>query len=205
MPPQSHDLDRRFADYRRRAVGAAALDPEGEDTTVPALLSAALDAWITERGDTEQTFQLDPPPGKQVRLHGRLRQNLDAVTDDERHWAFRAIASTNAIAVQNRIKNACVAAGFGAGADKRQLFLLRNTSWPGGVKTAQVVAEFEEAGGRTLALSDDDLRTLSALRDLIDDNDAKLPGWLQARKPAHGLGDSCGVHSARRPAPSRPR
>jgi hypothetical protein len=188
VPPQSHDLDRRFADYRRRAVGSAALDPEGEDTTVPALLSAALDAWITEREDAEQTFQLDPPPGKQVRLHGRLRQNLDANTDDERHWAFRAIASTNAIAVQNRIKKACVAAGFSAGVDKRQLFLLRNASWPGGVKTAQVVADFEAAGGRTLTLSDDDLRTLSALRDLIDDNDAQLPGWLQARKPAHGLG-----------------
>jgi Helicase HerA, central domain len=209
VPLQTHDLDRRFADYRRRAVGAAALDPEGEDTTVPALLSAALDAWITERGDAEQTFQLDPPPGKQVRLHGRLRQNLDAATDDERHWAFRAIASTNAIAVQNRIKNACVAAGFGTNVDKRQLFLLRNTSWPGGVKTAQVVADFEAAGGRTLALSDDDLRTLSALRDLIDDNDAKLPGWLQARKPAHGLaflrgalGEAAGPEAAAIPEPA---
>ncbi|HYO01297.1 MAG TPA: DUF87 domain-containing protein [Mycobacterium sp.] len=181
------DLDRRFADYRRRAVGAAALDPEGEDTTVPSLLSAALDAWIAERGDVEQTFRLDPPPGRRVGLHGRLRQSLDAATDDERHWAFRAIASPNAIAAQNRIKNACAATGFGTNLDKRKLFLLRNTPWPGGVKTAQLVADFEAAGGRTLALSDDDLRTLTALRDLIEDNDPDLPGWLVARKPAHGL------------------
>ena len=208
-PPKSHDLDRRFADYRRRAVGAAALDPEGEDTTVPGLLSAALDAWITERGDVEQTFQLDPPPGKQVRLHGRLRQNLDAATDDERHWAFRAIASTNAIAVQNRIKNACVAAGFGSNVDKRQLFLLRNGPWPSGVKTAEVVASFVESGGRTLTLSESDLQTLSALRDLIDDNDADLPSWLQARKPAHGLGflrdalgDEAGPEAVEMPEPS---
>ena len=206
--PQSHGLDRRFADYRRRAVGAAALDPEGEDTTVPALLSAALDAWITERGDVEQIFQLDPPPGKQVRLHGRLRQTIDTATDDERHWAFRAIASPNAIAVQNRIKNAAVAAGFGNNVDKRQLFLLRNTPWPGGVKTAEVVSSFEESGGRTLALSDDDLQTLSALRDLIDDNDAEIPDWLRARKPAHGLaflrealGDDAGPDSAEIPEP----
>jgi Helicase HerA, central domain len=186
-PRETTDLDRRFADYRRRAVGAAALDPEGEDTTVPGLLSAVLDAWITERADTEQAFSLDPPPGKQVRLHGRLRQRLDAETDDERHWAFRAIASTNAIAVQNRIKNACVAAGFGSNLDKRQLFLLRNDRWPGGAKTAQTIAEFEQAGGRTLALSDDDLRTASALRDLIDDDHPDLVGWLVSRKPAHGL------------------
>lgn len=184
----STELDRRFADYRRRAVGAAALDPEGEDTTVPALLSAALDAWITERGDTEQTFRLDPPPpARQAHLHGRLRQSLDAGGDDERHWGFRAIASTNAVAAQSRIKNACSAAGFGTQVNKRKLFLLRNTSWPGGVKTAALVAGFEEAGGLVLALSDDDLRTLSALRDLIGDNDPDLPGWLQSRKPAHGL------------------
>ncbi|MCW2591160.1 MAG: family ATPase [Mycobacterium sp.] len=186
-PRDSAELDRRFADYRQRAVGTAALDPEGEDTIVPGLLSAALDAWITERGDAEQTYRLDPPPGKQVQLHGRLRQSLDATTDDERHWGFRAIASTNAVAAQSRIKNACSATGFGKNLDKRKLFLLRNGPWPNGVKTAALVADFEGAGGRTLPLSDDDLRTLSALRDLIADNHADLPGWLVARKPAHGL------------------
>ncbi|MDT5176996.1 MAG: hypothetical protein QOJ95_1194 [Mycobacterium sp.] len=187
-PRESTDLDRRFADYRRRAVGAAALDPEGEDTTVPSLLSAALEAWITERGDTEQTFRLDPPPpARQAHLHGRLRQSLDARGDDERHWGFRAIASTNAVAAQSRIKNAFSAAGFGTNLNKRKLFLLRNSPWPSGAKTASLVADFEEAGGRTLVLSEDDLRTLSALRDLIIDNDPELPGWLQARKPAHGL------------------
>ena len=189
LPSDSTDLDRKFADYRRRAVGAAALDPEGEDTTVPGLLSAALDAWITERGDTEQSFRLDPPPpARQAHLHGRLRRSLDAAGDDERHWGFRAIASTNAVAAQSRIKNAHSAAGFGTNLNKRKLFLLRNAPWPSGAKTASLVADFEEAGGRTLSLSDDDLRTLSALRDLILDNDPDLPGWLQARKPAHGLG-----------------
>jgi hypothetical protein len=183
----SADLDRRFADYRRRAVGAAALDPEGEDTIVPSLLTATLDAWIAERGHTEQTFRIDPPPGKQVQLHGRLRQSLNATTDDERHWGFRAIASPNAVAAQNRIKNACSATGFGKNLDKRKLFLLRNSPWPNGVKTAALVADFEAAGGRTLSLSDDDLSTMTALRDLISDNHPDLPDWLAARKPAHGL------------------
>lgn len=182
------ELDRQFMAYRQRAVGAAALAPDGEDTTVPGLLSAALDAWIIERGDTEQTFRLDPPPpARQAHLHGRLRRSLDAAGDDERHWGFRAIASSNAVAAQSRIKNACSAAGFGTNLNKRKLFLLRNTPWPTGAKTATLVADFAEAGGRTLALTDDDLRTLSALRDLIVDNHPDLPGWLQARKPAHGL------------------
>ena len=211
IPRDSTDLDRRFADYRRRAVGAAALAPEGEDTTVPGLLSAALDAWITERGDTEQTFRLDPPPPeRQAHLHGRLRRSLDADGDDERHWGFRAIATPNAVAAQSRIKNACSAAGFGTNLNKRKLFLLRNGPWPSGAKTAALVADFEEAGGRTLTLSDDDLRTLSALRDLIVDNDPDLPGWLQARKPAHGLkflrdalAEDAGPAAAEMPEPAR--
>jgi adenylylsulfate kinase-like enzyme len=186
-PRDNTDLDRRFEGYRQRAVTSAVLDPDGEDTTVPSLLSAGFEAWIAEHGETEQAYRFDPPPGKRVLLHGRLRESLDAASDDERHWGFRAIASANATAAQNRIRNACNATGFGSNLDRRKLFLLRNTPWPNGVKTAAMVADFEAAGGRTLSLSDDDLRTLAALRGLIDDNHPDLPDWLVARKPAHGL------------------
>lgn len=180
------ELDRRFADYRRRAVTVAALDPDGEDTTMPGLLSAALDAWITELGEAGQAFRPDPLPGQRVVLHGRLRQTLDAATDDERHWAFRAVSSGNAVAVQNRIRKAWEATGFNP--DRRQLFLLRNTAWPKGAKTTVMIAEFEAAGGRVLPMSEDDVRTMTALRDLIDDNHPDLPEWLRLRRPAHGIG-----------------
>lgn len=181
------ELDRRFADYRRKAVASAALDPEGEDTTMPGLLAAGLEAWITERADVEQSFRTDPPPGSRVVLHARLRQSLDDATDDERHWAFRAIAHSNAVAVQNRLRKAWDATGIGSDPDKRRLVLLRNTRWPSGKKTAAMLEELEAAGGRTLPITDDDLRTLTALRDMIDDNHPDLPGWLQRRRPAHGL------------------
>ncbi|MDW5613792.1 MULTISPECIES: helicase HerA domain-containing protein [Mycolicibacterium] len=184
--PVSGALDRRFAEYRRRAVPEAALAHDGEDTTMPELLSAALTAWIAER-DGEQTFVCDPPPGAHVVLHARLRESLDSATDDERHWAFRAVAATNATAALSRIRKAVTAAGFGAGSDRRSLFLLRNSPWPSGPKTAAVIDEFLAAGGRVLPLSDDDVRTMTALRDLIRDDDPDLPGWLRARRPAHGL------------------
>ncbi|KWX22393.1 ATPase AAA [Mycolicibacterium wolinskyi] len=179
------ELDRRFAEYRRRAVPAAALDPDGEDTTMPGLLSAALEAWITELGEAEQAFRPDPPPGQRVVLHARLRQSLDAATDDERHWAFRAVSSGNAVAVQNRIRKAWEATG--SNPDRRRLFLLRNNPWPKGAKTAAMIAEFEAAGGRVLPMSDDDLRTMTALRDLIADNHPDLPEWLRKRRPGHGI------------------
>lgn len=191
-------LDARFADYRHRAVTTAVFDPEGEDTTVPDLLGAALTAWIVERDGGEQ-FRVDPRPGAKAVLHARLRQSLDSATDDERHWAFRAIAAPNAVAAQSRIRNAWSATGFGTDTTRRQLFFLRNTSWPSGKKTAEMIAEFEAGGGRTLRMSDDDVRTMAALRDLIQDNPAHLPAWLASRRPAHGvallreaLGDEAG-------------
>ncbi|MCZ8381022.1 DUF87 domain-containing protein [Mycobacterium sp. CPCC 205372] len=183
----SHELDRRFAEYRGGAVVEAALDPDGEDTTMPGLLAAGLEAWITERGDAGQAFRLDPPPGRHVVLHGRLRQSLDDATDDERHWAFRAIAHGNAIAVQNRVRKAWEATGISSDPDRRKLLLLRNSRWPGGAKTAALIAEVEAAGARTIPIGREDLRTLAALRDLFDDNHPDLPEWVRRRRPAHGI------------------
>jgi hypothetical protein len=124
---------------------------------------------------------------RHVVLRARLRQSLDRATEDERHWAFRAISATNAVAAQNRIKKAWSATGLGMGSDRRQLFLLRNASCPAGPKTAQLVDDFQRAGGRTVAISDDDIRTMSALRDLIGEDPAELASWLRAPRPAHGL------------------
>jgi adenylylsulfate kinase-like enzyme len=180
-------LDRLFDEYKQRAVVEAALDPESEDTTVPPLITAALHAWITEQGEAGLDFHTDPPQGKNVVLHARLRQTLNTASEDERHWAFRAIAATNALAAQNRVKKAWNAAGIESRPDRRQLFLVRNGRWPSGPKTAQLISDFETAGGHVLAMSDEDLRTMSALNDLIDDKSVHLPDWLRLRKPAHGI------------------
>lgn len=200
-------LDGRFAEYRNRAVTGAVLDHEGEDTTVPELLRAALAAWIRER-DGEHEFRVDDPRGARASLHARLRQSLDSATEDERHWAFRAIAASHPVAAQSRIRNACAATGMEPGGEKRKLFVLRNTPWPKGPKTAETVRAFEAAGGQTLEMSDDDLRTMIALRDLIDDNDPDLSRWLIDRQPAHGidvlrkaLGDEAGPIPAPIPVP----
>jgi Helicase HerA, central domain len=180
------EIDRRFAEYRRSAVPAAAVDPEGEDTTMPELLNAALTAWIAER-DADQSYSCDPPPGRHVVLHARMRHSLDPTTEDERHWSFRGISASNALAAQSRIKKAWNATGLDSGSDRRQLFLLRNTAWPTGPKTAQLVDELHSAGGRTVAISEDDIRTMAALRDLIGEDSTDLAAWLRARRPAHGL------------------
>lgn len=178
-------LDKKFADYRQRAVPTAALDPESEDTTLPELLAASLQAWIIEHG--ESNFERDPLPGRVVSLHGRLRQKLDPVTEDEEHWAFRAIATTNAVSAQSKIKKACGAAGFSSTSRQRNLFLLRNSPWPGGKRMAELLTEFESAGGRVLPLSDDGIRTAAALREMFQDNHDDLSEWLRTRRHAHQI------------------
>ena len=181
-------IDRRFADYRGRAVPAAALDPDGEDTTVPALLGAALTAWITERGDDSSPTACDPPPGRRwCCTLGCGRAWTPPPTTNGTGRSGRSAPPTRSPR-RTASRRPSVAAGFGSGADQRRLFLLRNTPWPSGAKTAELVADFERAGGRTLTLSDDDLRTMSALRDLHRRGRTPTwPDWLRARKPAHGI------------------
>ena len=95
--------------------------------------------------------------------------------------------ASNALSAQSRVRKAFTAAGLQAGSDRRQLFLLRNTPWPTGPKTAELMADVHAAGARTVELGDDDLRTMIALRDLINDDHHDLPGWLRRNRPAHGL------------------
>ena len=91
-------LDVRLAQLRAdpavAAMVAAALDPETEDTAIPALLAAGFEAWARELGvGADQPFAQDPPPGKNPRLHASLRLVLDPRTERHRRWAFRAIAA----------------------------------------------------------------------------------------------------------------
>jgi hypothetical protein len=175
-------LDARFDELRNSAEVAAALDPGQEDTVMPRLLQAALTAWITERDDPARRFAQDPPPGRRPALHARLRRILDERTEDELHWAFRAIGSGNARAVQARIRNAATMAGLRADNPQRRVFLVRSAPWPGGAVTGEVVAAFAKAGGVTLPVTEADLRTCAALHQLLAEPDANLPAWLVSRQ-----------------------
>jgi hypothetical protein len=180
---QLADLDARFTALAKAADVLPALDAKTEDITMPALLSAGLQAWILEHGDAEKRFSFDPPPGVKPPLHGRLRMTLDEATEEEAHWTFRAIASTNATAALTRLRAAGTMSGLASGVDQRVLFVLRNVAWSKGPKTREVLAEFRAAGGRELQISLDDLRVLSALRVLLEENPNRLQAWLTERRP----------------------
>lgn len=177
-------LDERFATLRAAADVSAAATAETEDETMPRLLAAGLEAWVAALGTDGAGFSQDPEPSANPALHARLRRNLNESTEDQMHWAFRAIAATNPRAVMTRLRKAAVEAGLAADIPKRRLFILRNAPWPTGPKTQEAVAHITEAGGRVLRYTDDDLKTLAALRDLIAENPPHLRSWLASRKPA---------------------
>jgi uncharacterized protein DUF87 len=182
------ELDARFAVLRDAADPTPALQPKTEDKEVPALLAAGLTAWTAEIGEAGEAYGQDPMPGTKPDLHARLRYSLDENRDDEMHWCFRAVAAIHHIAALNRIRNAVTAAGLTEGIVKRRLFLLRNADWSPGPRTQEVVKAFEAAGGERLKFPDEDIKTLIALRKLMEEATLeKLRPWLVARQPAHGV------------------
>ncbi len=179
-------LDEEFARLVAGAEVGAALDPKTEDAGMPELLAAGLAAWISEQAPAGATYKHDPPPGRKPALHGRLIQVLDEATENEAHWCFRAIASTNATAVISRVRAACTMSGLDRDIPQRRLVLLRQGPWPNGRRTSEVVGAFQAAGGTVHPVSEDDLRVFAALRALAATPDVALAEWLADRRPASG-------------------
>lgn len=180
-------LDALFADLRDSAGVSGAFDQANEDLAMPALLAAGLEAWVRELGgDSDHAFVQDPPPGKNPRLHACLRMVLDARTERQRRWAFRAIAADNARAVQSRLKKAAEGAGLDTGGAGHQLFVLRNTPWPSGPATEKATDELAAKGGVVLPVAEADLKTFAALQAMFEGHHAELDAWLADRRPAHG-------------------
>jgi hypothetical protein len=176
------ELDARFANLIRQADVQAAFDRYAEDEHLPVLLSAGLSSLVVELGDP--SYKYDPMPSHRPPLHARLRRTLDERTDDEEHWAFRAIQSGHPGAVMSRINAASTMAGLDASVPKRRLFLLRNAAWPSGPKTSDTVKTFQARGGQTLPLEAEDLRIFDALRVMQAERDGRLEAWLADRRPA---------------------
>ncbi len=177
-------MDARFAQLRDEADLAAPMDQDTEDRRMPALLTAGLSAYVAELGEAGQQLAVDRVRGKKPPLHARLRRTLDERTEDEVHYAFRAIAHRNGRAVQSRIGAARTESGLRANVDERKLVLIRNRDWPTGPATARTVAEFEGAGGLAIPISEADLRTFTALEVMQRPARPGFLEWLAVRRPA---------------------
>ncbi|MGH3166488.1 MAG: helicase HerA domain-containing protein [Trebonia sp.] len=177
-------LDAKFREQRAGADVESALNAAKEDAAMPDLLAAGLDAWIRERRDGGRNFFKDSR-----RADKALHACLLAVSEDElerqQRWAFRAIGAQHHLAVQSRLRKAMAAAGLDGDSGERRLFLLRNTKWPNGPRTQEILEEFRTRGGADVIVTSEDLATFAALGHLLADNPPGLDAWLAERRPAH--------------------
>ncbi|WP_026208114.1 ATP-binding protein [Catelliglobosispora koreensis] len=183
-PPASPTLSARFDELRKGSRIEAALSPDTEDLEMSSLLNAGLAAWIQEQGAAKHTFKLDARQGGKHPLHARLRQVLHDERDDEQHWSFRGISHTHGVSILSRILAARTAAGLSKGISKRKLVFLRNIEWNKGPKNKEAIQDFTDAGGVTLGVSEEDLKTFAALKQMLSERDPSLEDWLRANRPA---------------------
>ena len=184
-PPPNPELDRRFSQLVREADVADVLDEKKVDGGLPALLRAGLTAWAEENAAAGD-FSVDPPLGRNPSLHARLRRIVDADTDDEVHWSFRAVLNDNAVAALHRVRAAVTASGLELSGERRRLFILRNAAWSQGRKTQQALDGFRAHGGSVVKLPASDLKVFRALQQLREEQPKGLAAWLGAHRPASG-------------------
>ncbi|QUQ68607.1 ATP-binding protein [Kutzneria sp. CA-103260] len=182
-PDYLQEYDKGFGQLREKAtITIADLKQHNEDEVMPALLMAGLKSWVNEVGNDAMEWEVEATDVGA--LHAGLRRTVHEKLDVKEFWSFRFIASSHGNRVLRRMRTARDAAQVHPGVSNRHLVLLQNGSdgW-GGNQTKVEVAEFEAAGGRRIRISDDDLRTLSALKVMLADHTPQLLAWMVARKP----------------------
>ncbi|KAF0849000.1 ATP-binding protein [Nocardia caishijiensis] len=174
-------FDRRFVALRETADVAAALDPAEEDEIMAELLTAALHCFVNEHRDRDD-LTIDPATGRA--LHARLIRTVDPVLEEQEHWSFRAVGHTHPRAVQSKLRSAVLESGIGHSTGGRHLTILRNIAYSAGPMTQEMLDDFRAANGETLPITHDDLRTFTALRELMADPKPGFATWLEQRKPS---------------------
>ena len=184
-PEQSYfaELDQQFTQLREHADVASALNEHTENAVMPDLLKAALSSWITEVGNDDRSWETEPPQDDQ--LHAALSRTRDEQRDIVERWMFRAIAPRDGRNLLWRVREAKVAAGIRTGVRNRHLVLLHHgpKGWGGSV-TKTEVRELADLGSPRLEITEDDVRTCYALKQMLTTQSYELLNWLVARKPA---------------------
>jgi hypothetical protein len=176
------ELDAEFEKLQAEVDPGKLLAESIVDRVMPGLLSAGLRCWVTEVGDDDMEWSCERQAGLSE-VHAWLTRTLDETADLQEHWVFRAIAARDPRAALSRFRKARSEAGQRQGVDNRHLVILRDV-WGRGAKTREEVEKFIAAGGRTIRLSDADVRTFWALQKMLGNGGRELHEWLIDRRPA---------------------
>ena len=185
-------LDGRLAEFSAEADVLELLEEKKEDERLAPLIRSALICLLMERPLPERiTGRVDIgfTGGSTTRpLHARLRLVFETEDEREEHFCVRALQNVNAIAFQNRLKIAMTQSGIDRALPFRHLAIFRKAQNPTGTVTTKLVQEFRKAGGRFVAPTDQELRTLAAVHRLRVIDDPGFERWLRSRRPLARLG-----------------
>lgn len=200
-----------FNRHRDEADDIGPLDKATEDRLMPALLGAGLRSLLREIGADPTWFDVQTDFGGKIpALHAMLRFVPEESSGQDVQWSFRAIATDNASAAQNRIHKAVRVAELEKGLSSRRLMLLRNTNYPRGETMRKVKDDAVDRGASLLTIGAADLRTFTALGKMLDHHSPGLEAWLRRHRPAAStevfsavvaeLGHYLGTHASDGPA-----
>lgn len=183
--PSRPGLDKELQRQVARAEISGLLEKDNEDTIACELLIHACELFLRhlDLPDAINALVKPDPDRKKPSLHARLSFTFHDEGDREQHYCFRMLAHTNAIAFQSRLKAAMTASGIDTALQFRHLFILRRGDPPGGPKTKALVDQFEKAGGKVIAPTEEDLRAFVALRTMAERDLPAFDAWLRTRKP----------------------
>ena len=182
--PSPTGLNEVYFRERGMALVDDLLDPANEERLY-AILAETLAIYARQLelpDDIDVASQRDPDQ-QRPSLHGRLTFIFRSEADREQHFCFRIISHANAIAFQSRLRAAMTASGVDRALGFRHLFILRDGAPPSGAKTKQLFDKFEQAGGRLIVPTKDDLRAFIALCAMADRKPDGFDAWLRASKP----------------------
>jgi len=191
LPPAFKEIDNSFEVLRGKADLGQLLDEENEDL-LGGLIQCACRCLVKESrlpDDLDVVLETKFGGGQTYTpLHARLALVYIKAGAEETHICFRAVQKLHPNAYLARLKAALTASGVDRNLAFRRLFIIRRHPIPEGPKTQAVTAAFLRAGGKFADLSDDDLRTLYALRELETRSQPHLTEWLQNRTPVSRIG-----------------
>lgn len=183
------ELDRRFQNLIQSVNPQKLLEEKFEDEELAPLYQTALQCLIHEREnetppEVDAEIERDFSGGKSTKpLHARLRLVFQNENSREEHYCVRALQRQNHAAFKTRLKAAMTQSGIDKSLKFRHLAIIRSSAPPGGAETAKLVDQFTRAGGRFHEPTEQELRTLAALRTLFEERPQDLMPWLQERKP----------------------
>jgi len=187
-------LDHRFSELCSGEDRVPSADENLEDEQMPLLFTAMFRCWVIENqsllsDSVDAVIESQFSGGENAKpLHARMRLIYRNEGSRELHFSVRSLERTHASAYQNRLRAAITASGIDRKLSFRNLAIVRMRPIPGGDVTRKMTEDLVVMGGKLVSAKPAEWQTLSALEQMLVENNPLLSTWLQARRPLHCLG-----------------